>query len=701
MRVLLLLIITFGLQAQSVNALLGDTSWFASHRSWPDAQSPETERISTHLKYVLQQLRAKQDYTGDSLARAENLAHLEEYIASQSFPSNFSHADKRRPCFKDDDGRWCAVGYLILKTAGAAEAERINQKFRFHYLLDMEDAALLAWQKQSGLSLVELAMIQPSYGWDYKDPFHLYRSKRSGIYGLQRRSDGKLVIRARYDELRCDPSLPFVYGRIGADWHIFLGDGRRINRHNYSWVGFVRFQNSFRLVAADAESIQAFNDQGELLWENTQGYEVLGVLGFKQLKIASGESQGVLNARGEQVLNCIYDSLMPVNNLDNTLIAWRTLEYAKGYQEQRWGIIDTAGKRIAKAEYTTIEYYRGLYRCWQGRDQSLVNVRGESVVGWGLKSVGDGLCRYCIVIETEKGFGQYNAAAMAWDNPILFQEMSRVDAQYYRVKLDGKIGYMNVIGDMVIPAAYDEGYLLNERFFLKKDGSWCMWDYRGSREMIPPLYDTLGLLLQENLYNKEAFYLYGRQQGQLRVFASNGQDITAQYPWDDFTPLSPGLVRFRKGEREVIAQIHQEKIIYHPYLQIDYLRPIGNWRHVYGRNGKEGIWIERPTELVAEGHFRAAQFDTIIPAENRKSDKMLVRQGEAWGIYAVWADSMEIPCQFEDYYPKDRTKHSGWIYFKKGSEWKGYFYTDPRLQHLLPATQAKLHEWYAEENGLE
>lgn len=701
MRVLLLIILSLSLPAQPLNALLGDSSWFQTYRSWPDAQSSETARIHTHLSYVLERLRAQPNYPGDSAARAKMLAHLADYIAAQNFPTKFSHAEQRRPCFKDEEGRWCAVGYLILKTAGLEAAERINQKFRFHYLMDMDDDSLQSWQEQSGLSLRELAMIQPAYEWQVRDPYHLYRSERSGKYGLQRRSDGRLVIRARYDELRHDPSLPFVYGRIGTEWHIFLGDGSRINRHNYSWVGFVRVQNGFRLLAADAESIQAFNDRGELLWENTQGYEVLGVVGFNQLKIASGESQGVLNARGEQVLNCIYDSVMPVNNLDNILIAWRTLEYAKAYQEQRWGIVDTAGKRIARAEYTAIEYYRGLYRCWQGREQSLVNVRGESVVGWGLKSVREGLCRYCIIIETEKGFGHYNAAAMAWNPSQLLEEISPSEREYYRVKQDGKIGYMNVIGDLVIPARYDEGYLLHERFFLKKEGRWSMWDYRGTKELIPALYDTLGILLEENYYHKESFYVFGRQQGRLRVFASNGQEITAQYPWDDFSPLRSDLVHFKSGEREVIAQIHQGTIIYHPQLQIDYLRPIGNWRHVYGQNAKEGVWMERPAERLDAEHFREAQFDTIIPAEERKSDKMLVRNAQGWGIYAVGADSMEVPCQFEDYYPKDRKKHSGWIYFKQGQEWQGYFYTSPHLQYLMPATQEKLHEWYAEENRLD
>ena len=90
---------------------------------------------------------------------------LHQYRLNGVFPKNLDYPDERRPCFIDKDGRICAVGYLVEKTASRAAAESINEKYRYAELLAMNDKTLDGWVAASGLTKEECAMIQPTYGW--------------------------------------------------------------------------------------------------------------------------------------------------------------------------------------------------------------------------------------------------------------------------------------------------------------------------------------------------------------------------------------------------------------------------------------------------------------------------------------------------------------------------------------------------------
>ena len=256
MRTVLLFLLSLQLSAQGINAIIGDSSWYDQHHRWPNSGDSEQMRISTHLTYVLNQLRAEEDYPGDSLARAQNLAALEAYIQMGEFPRVFSYPAKRRPCFIDDEGRLCAVGYLIAESAGLEEAERINRLFRFHFLLDMEDSALVTWQQKSGLSLRELAMIQPSYGWERQSVYALFQDPKNHHYGLKRNSDDKVIIKARYELLRHDPSLPFVFGLRKGKWYLYLQDGTKISSKGYQKLQFLRRNFNYRMLAQDEDMTQ-------------------------------------------------------------------------------------------------------------------------------------------------------------------------------------------------------------------------------------------------------------------------------------------------------------------------------------------------------------------------------------------------------------------------------------------------------------
>lgn len=151
----------------TVNAIIGDKSFVHTFGEQPGETVPEHVRIKTHLQYVEGILRNRPvDHLSEEQQRNRftHLNHLREYYQAGKFPHNDGHPDARRPTFISKDGNICAVGYLIEKSVGREVVERINQKYKYEYITNIDAPAFKNWVESSGFTLRELAMIQPQYG---------------------------------------------------------------------------------------------------------------------------------------------------------------------------------------------------------------------------------------------------------------------------------------------------------------------------------------------------------------------------------------------------------------------------------------------------------------------------------------------------------------------------------------------------------
>lgn len=130
----------------------------------------EKELVAAHLGSVLAILRSNpvnhlspQQYR----SRMHNLQLLDKYRAAGRFPIN-SYSRQRTPVFIDANNTYCAVAYLLQQTGQAAVAKRIAATNNLAWVKEIQDPALPAWQKVSGLSLEELKLIQGVY--DFYEP---------------------------------------------------------------------------------------------------------------------------------------------------------------------------------------------------------------------------------------------------------------------------------------------------------------------------------------------------------------------------------------------------------------------------------------------------------------------------------------------------------------------------------------------------
>jgi hypothetical protein len=150
----------------AVNAVIGNAGIDFYYSNTDDKEISENEKITAHLKYTHLLLLQRTLKIKDPSVRATRLTllgHLNNYIKRGVFPVNTAYSE-RRPCFIDEFGSYCAVGYLIQQTAGNELPEKINALFQYDYLATMQLHELNEWVAQSGFTLNELATIQPTYG---------------------------------------------------------------------------------------------------------------------------------------------------------------------------------------------------------------------------------------------------------------------------------------------------------------------------------------------------------------------------------------------------------------------------------------------------------------------------------------------------------------------------------------------------------
>jgi hypothetical protein len=151
---------------QTINPLIGDISFETKFGHKPDANTDDQLRIKTHLEYVENLLKNK-DASHLPLAlqtkRKLMISLLHDYWSKAKFPKNKDYANQRKPCFIDNDGTICAVGYLVEQSTNLEVAISINKQNKYKEIFEMESDVLDHWIASSGLTKEECAMIQPGY----------------------------------------------------------------------------------------------------------------------------------------------------------------------------------------------------------------------------------------------------------------------------------------------------------------------------------------------------------------------------------------------------------------------------------------------------------------------------------------------------------------------------------------------------------
>lgn len=94
--------------------------------------------------------------------RKRHLEVLNEYWNLKNCPKN-TFLNYRNPVFIDAQNRHCAVAFLMQKDGKTTFCKKVQQNSNFIFVREINNAEFATWQLQSGLSIDELAWIQPGY----------------------------------------------------------------------------------------------------------------------------------------------------------------------------------------------------------------------------------------------------------------------------------------------------------------------------------------------------------------------------------------------------------------------------------------------------------------------------------------------------------------------------------------------------------
>ncbi len=130
--------------------------------------SPNTEKelVQLHLLNVIAFLERQHSNDWNDkqrVQREKNIQILKSYCRKGNFPKN-NRKDYRLPIFIDEKDVHCAVGFLMKESGHGNMAKDIARNQLFAFVKDIQHEQLISWQRTSGLTFFELALIQPTYG---------------------------------------------------------------------------------------------------------------------------------------------------------------------------------------------------------------------------------------------------------------------------------------------------------------------------------------------------------------------------------------------------------------------------------------------------------------------------------------------------------------------------------------------------------
>lgn len=131
-------------------------------------EQAEVARIRQHLAGA-EDLLSERDLSAltddQRRAREARVADLKVYRARGVFPHNHQRLNESTPVFIDEHGTPCAMAFLIQQSGAELLARRIADTRNLARIHDLaNDAELVAWLDENGITPEEAARIQPAYG---------------------------------------------------------------------------------------------------------------------------------------------------------------------------------------------------------------------------------------------------------------------------------------------------------------------------------------------------------------------------------------------------------------------------------------------------------------------------------------------------------------------------------------------------------
>ncbi|MBQ2937416.1 MAG: WG repeat-containing protein [Clostridia bacterium] len=309
-----------------------------------------------------------------------------------------------------------------------------------------------------------------------------FKVKKDGKYGIVD-SEGKIVIQPQYadiDVLGKDNKSGFIVKNDTGKYGIADYSNNPILEAKYDSVEKV-YGNDLYLVTVSGKQKLVKKDGTDVL---TSGFDTIKqILSSQENAVIFSKSgkYGIMNLSGETLIDAQYDSLEETKL--GTFIAKKADKY---------GIINISKEEKIPFEYNSIVYNEKA-DIYVVEDANL----NSNILNSNLETKVSGML---LELNTDKGFIKLRVDDNYKYYNFKFEEKQEVEIFPNRTlflsKKDGKYGYVDKSGKVVVDYIYDDAIEQNDYGFsaVKKDGKW------GS-------IDSNGAIVQEPTYNLDEYLL--------------------------------------------------------------------------------------------------------------------------------------------------------------------------------------------------
>ena len=226
-------------------------------------------------------------------------------------------------------------------------------------------------------------------------------------------------------------------------------------------------------VVKEGDSLNLINEEGEIVLKNR--FEDVLSIDNGNLIIKQGEKYGIMSSEGETKVEIVYDGLEYLFD-----------GYYKAYKDEKYGIIDLSDKIMLEFNYNEITYMseEGFIKAENENGETLLlNTQFQTKCKGEVIEINEK--HNYIKLREEFEYKYYN---------FQLEEKSAKDIfpanTLYTSKQDGKYGFVNKNGIIIVECEYEDATEQNEYGYaaIKKNGKWGAIDYKGNI-VIEPKYD--------------------------------------------------------------------------------------------------------------------------------------------------------------------------------------------------------------------
>lgn len=291
---------------------------------------------------------------------------------------------------------------------------------------------------------------------------------------------GKIIIKPEYKEIKSigdNYQNGYIVINDEDEYGIIDFDAKVILKPEYEEIKQV-VGNNIYIVKQDGKW-KAINKEQETLVEDK--FDDVTEITADKLIIKKGNKYGITTVQGEEKISPKYEEIRVLFG-----------DYYIAKNKGKYGVINLSNETILEFEYSEITYQKDSDFVTANKEdkteQEVYNNKFEKKLEGVISDINPQKGYFRIYIENEYKYYNFKFEEKKSQEVLTENEL-------FLSKKDGKYGYVNKEGNLIVDYIYEDATEINTYGFaaIKKDGKWGAIDKKGT-VIVSPTYD-----MQDNL----------------------------------------------------------------------------------------------------------------------------------------------------------------------------------------------------------